>query len=197
MPVPIFDQPVVTEVKHTKEAEIKEKISPWVIFISILLISVMITFGEYAFRDMNRVFNPNYSNCFVQSGFKLAYPYVRQQNNSPKSTCELEKYERVKLILHADIAVPIILVSLVAYLFIRKRTLASAGKAIFFSISVWVGWLSIRIVGEGEYFFVKHYPLFGKYIVFFTLATLLTVLIIYIQNKVKKATQKPLNTNND
>ncbi len=192
MPVPIFEQPIIEQQSQKQPQQkqpLKEKISPWTIFLTILIIAVMITLGEFAFRDINELFNPLHDQCGTETSISLEYPYNFSRTEPAESVCNLQGYEQTRLILHADLAVPLILFSALIFLFIRGRKLGPSRKAIFYALVIFSGWLTARIVIETEHYFVKHHPLIGKYIVGMTIIIVLTVLIVFIQRMIRKKIQ--------
>lgn len=175
MPVPIFDHPVIKE--EIKEGPPKkEKLSAWSIFFSILLIAVFVIIGELAFRDLNRYFNPLYDSCKELK--EVTFQVVNE--------CDAMRYELNRLFLHADFVVPLLILGFIIYLLTRRKNLKSYLRVLKFSYYVFIAWISVHLIAEGEYFLMKHYKTIGIYAVLFTLAILLIVLIIYIQRKINK-----------
>lgn len=183
MPIPIFDQQSSLTLLEKVE-EKKEKISPWSFLFTAILIIILVTMGEFAYRDSNRVFNSRYNDCYVPVSYNSVH--FMQRVGVPSSSCNLLSYEATKLLLHADISIPILLLSSLVLVFTRKRKLYSTAKVILFSIYTFTAWMTIRLIFETESFLVKHYPLYGKYVVFITIAFVCMCLIMVIQNKLKK-----------
>jgi hypothetical protein len=182
MPIPVFEQQVVEELKEIETK--KEKVSPWSVLISILLVTILIVMGEYAFRDSNRVFNPYYDPCYRP----ISYNSVTflQQIGRPDQTCDMRAYEGTQLLLQVDIGAPILLVGLLVLLLVRKKTLSSTQKVLMTAFYIFMVWMSVRVIYETEAFLVKHYPLAGKYVVFLSISVICTVLIVLIQSKLKR-----------
>ena len=193
MPVPIFDQPVI-ESPEEKEEEVqraKERISGWAVFLSLLLVAVLVIAGEFAFRDSNRLFNPYYSSCRVESS-KSVFPYLFSQGAVSQS-CELKKYEQTRLLLHADVAVPLIVISVLVYFFVRGKRLAGQGKVLLYAYLIFVLWMAVRIIYETEYFLLKHNDLVGKYVVLLSVAIIVSYLVVLIQKKFRSKVEKELS----
>jgi hypothetical protein len=183
MPIPIFEQQTPEEmIKEIEEK--KEKVSPWSVFISILLIGILVTMGEFSFRDSNRVFNPDYTACHVRLSFNTVH--FLQTVGTPDNSCVLRTYEGTRLLLHADIAVPLFLIAILVFVLTRRRQLHSTAKVLIYSFFAFVAWMMIRIIFEMESFLVHHYALYGKYAVFLTIALVCTALIIFVQRQLKR-----------
>lgn len=184
MPVPIFDQSVTIQKKEAPKPE-KERISGFVMFLSFILIASIMVMGEFAFRDSNRLLNPYAKSC--QNTKQTATQFL--SGAKPKhipNDCDLEKYERARLIIHADIAVPILLIGLIIYFFTRRRKKQGAARVLYVSGMIFWMWIGVRLVFETELYFIKHHPLIGKYIVFGSIVIVVSILIIYIQRIMRK-----------
>ncbi|MFA5134610.1 MAG: hypothetical protein WC505_02365 [Patescibacteria group bacterium] len=186
MPIPVFEQqPAETQGAPGKPT--KEKVSGLAIFFAVLLGTVLVFMGEFLFLDVNRVFNPYYVSCFEEASSSLSNFF----SHAPfLESCDVPNYERARLILHADVAVPLILVGLFAYVIIRKRELKSHHRALFFAYLAWIVWMGGRLLAETEYYFLKHHALIGKYIVFVTVALIFSWIVIEIQRRFIKG-KKP------
>lgn len=189
MPVPVFEQPALKEVKKEEAKPTKEKFSGWAIFFALLLITVLVILGEFAFRDSDRLFNPYYQSCRVES--KITFPYFLSEESVAKA-CDIQKYEQTRLLLHADVAVPLIIISLLGYLFLKNRKFSSQTKLIFYAYLLFALWISTRIIFETEYYLLKHNELIGKYIVLISIAIILGYLIFLIQKKFWKRVEKEI-----
>ncbi|MBU0597699.1 hypothetical protein KKF61_01730 [Patescibacteria group bacterium] len=185
MPIPVFEQSSKPESSKPDKSA-KEKVSGMTIFLSILLVVCLFVMAEFAFRDVNRVFNPYYEECAVEITVSLKSPTIIKRGQVNTDICDVEKYERAKLILHADITVPIILLSILVYLLLRGRKPGVAAKTIFISYLIFLGWILLRTIAEAEIFLVTHYPLVGKYLVIVSIVIILAFLINQIQKKIRK-----------
>jgi len=183
MPVPVFDQPVIKEEKKEEPKPVKQKISGWAIFLSMLFVAALVTLGEFGFKDSNRLFNPYYESCRVKS--EVTYPYFTQKAGLDE-LCDVEKYERIRLILHADVAIPLILLSVLIYFLARGKKLSSQVKVIYYSYFIFVLWIAVRIVSETEYFLLQHVEVLGKYFVILSVAIIFSYLIFIIQKRFSK-----------
>jgi len=112
------------------------------------------------------------------SGFALLF--------SSSESCPLGQYEQVRLILHADIAVPLILISVLIYMLIRGKKLSSTKKVVSYGYFGFSLFLLGRIIAETEYYFLRHHELYGKYLVIFTFVILFTILVVQIQERFSK-----------
>lgn len=179
MPVPIFDQPVITE-KSKEELLKKEKPTGWTIFFSILLIIVFVIMGEMAFRDINKLYNPLYESCqVVKEG-----TFFSLKISEAEKACQMEKYEFTRLILHLDIVAPLFIIGLILFFILRRnKNMAIYAKIIIYSYSIFTAWLILRIVSETEYFLLKHHRMIGWYVVLMTVAFIIIFFIIFIQRK--------------
>lgn len=183
MPIPIFDQQVTRVQQESPKEEKKNKLAPTAIFLFILLTIVLFVLGEFMFRDINEVFNPDFDSC--HSSVKGT---IFQPTKIP-ADCDLNQYERIRLILHADIAVPLALLGVLLYIIIRGRKMVIQVKALVYAYLLFSLWMTARIVAETEYFFLKHHELYGKYILFVTVIVILSALIVLVQQKFKKKPQ--------
>jgi len=179
MPIPVFEQePVPEEKKEERKKEISKpltvKFSGFAIFFSILTMAALIIMGEFAFRDANDLFNPHYESCHLTKVVQAS------------EACPLGQYEQVRLILHADIAVPLILISVLIYMLVRDKKLSSTKKVVSYGYFGFSLFLLVRIVAETEYYFLSHHELYGKYLVIFTFVILFTILVVQIQKKFSK-----------
>jgi len=179
MPIPVFEQEAVPEAK--KEEDKKEiskpltvKFSGFALLFTILTMVALIIMNEFAFRDANEIFNPHYDGCHLGKAVHAS------------EVCPLGQYEQVRLILHADIAVPLILVSTLIYMLIRGKKLSSTKKVVSYGYFGFSLFLLGRIITETEYYFFVHHELYGKYLVIFTFVVLFTILVIQIQKKFSK-----------
>lgn len=184
MPVPVFEQLNASDQKQPDDvAPGKPRYTGPAIFFTILMVIVMVIFGEFAFRDSSRLFNPYYKNCQTKSG--TSFLSIGKAARIPAS-CQLERYERTRLILHADIVAPIALVTLILYAIARKRVESSQFRLMLLSLYIFAGWMVVRALGETEYFLLKHHPLYGRYIVLVTIVVLLAILISIVQKRANK-----------
>lgn len=182
MPIPVFeDQPPKDPLGQQKSG--KEKISGLAIFFAVLLGIVLVFIGEFLFLDVSRVFNPYYEVCFEETSSSLSNFFSRAPF---LEACDVASYEQARLILHADIAIPLVLVSIFIYFLIRKRELKGHQRALLFAYLSWIVWIGGRLIAETEYYFLKHHALAGKYIVFITVALIFTWIVIEIQRRFMK-----------
>jgi len=181
MPVPIFEQPELVDSKNKdQEKPAKEKFSVWAMFLALVLLAVLVVMAELAYRDSNKLFNPYYDSCQLksQSGSTTLF----QSPKYPKK-CEVQEYEQIRLLLHTDIAIPVIIISILIFMFIRKRKLSSQAKIVLYAYLVAIIWIAARLIIEAEYYVLRHNELLGKYLVLFSLVIIVTLLVVLIQKK--------------
>lgn len=177
MPIPIFEPS--TDVKHIPSAPPADrKVSGVAIFFSVVLVAILIFTMELALRDVNRLFNSQYDACYQK---KSAYTLFRSL--TPNELCEMEKYDGIRLLLHTDIIIPVILISVFLLYIYRRKNLTGYLKVLHAAYIFFILWIGIRIIGETEYFLMKHHPLCGKYVILISIITLFIFLIIYIQRR--------------
>lgn len=180
MPVPVFEQPMIKEQPaETKPA--KEKLSGMAIFFGILMVAVLVIASESAFRDFNRLSNPYYSPCHTVGSSLL------NLGKAPKipANCNLLKFEQSRLLLHADIVLPLAVIGILMFILLRKKKIPGAARILLTACCIFVIWLIGRLAVEAEYFMVKNYPLEGKYIVLLSIAFLIALGAILIQRRAK------------
>ncbi len=183
MPVPVFEQLNAQENKAEVLVAKKPGYTAGAIFFTILMVAALVVLGEFAFRDSNRLFNPYYQNC--QPKTKNATIFSGKTVKLP-ANCQVEKYERTRLILHADFVVPVILVMLVVFAATRRRLESAQLKLILLSFYIFTGWITVRVLGETEYYLLKHHTLVGRYTVILTVVALLAIMIIIVQRRANK-----------
>ncbi len=183
MPIPVFEQQSPEQAAEAMEVK-KEKISPWSIFFSIVLIAILITMGEYALKDSNRVFNPYYEACYLPTSYNTLT--FLQKIGTPKASCDMRAYEGTKLLLHLDLGAPLLLFSVLIYFLVRGKKISGSSRVMTFAWFVFVAWMLFRIIFEAESFLVRHHPLVGKYIVFISISLICVALIFFVQNRLRK-----------
>ncbi len=183
MPIPVFDQQKTLVPEEDPKEGKKHKLAPTAIFLFIVLTIVLFVLGEFMFRDVNKVFNPNFDSCHSSIKGTIFQPVKIPVD------CDLNQYERIRLILHADIAVPLVLIGILLFIIVRGRKMVMQVKALVYAYLLFSLWMAARIVAETEYYFLKHHELYGKYILFITLIVILSALIILVQKKFKKKSQ--------
>ncbi|MFA5052335.1 MAG: hypothetical protein WC544_04750 [Patescibacteria group bacterium] len=183
MPVPVFEQLSAAEIKPEDVAIQKPRYSGPAIFFTVLMVVALVIFGEFAFRDSSRLFNPYYQDCQTKSG--TSFLFIGKTSRIP-ANCQLEKYERTRLILHADFVIPASLVILLLYAAVRKRVESAQFKLILTSLYIFTGWIGVRLLGETEYYLLKHHALVGRYVVILTVVALLALMINIVQRQANK-----------
>jgi hypothetical protein len=180
MPVPIFEQSTDEKpIPSTPPAD--RKVSGVAVFFSVVLVAILIFTMELALRDVNKLFNSQYDVCYQK---KTTYTLFRSV--PPNELCEIEKYDGIRLLLHTDIIIPVILISILLLYIYRQKKLTGYLKVLHTAYIFFILWICLRIIGETEYFLIKHHPLYGKYIILITIIILFIFLIIYIQRKFQR-----------
>ncbi len=181
MPVPVFE-PAKPKQQESKQPP-KEKISGGAAFFALLFVIMLSITVELSLLDVNRLFNPNYEQC--QSQQANIIQRVFDTSRDP-SVCDVQRYEAARLLLHADIVVPLILlcILIVVILNMQKRNLV--GRIFRVTLIIFSSWISFRIMYEALAFSLKHYPLYGKYFVLLTAIAASIVMTIWLQRTVQK-----------
>jgi len=176
MPVPVFDQ----NNNHNKDVapKMKEKTSAAAIFFAVFLVMVSIFTVELFISDINSHFNNEYADCHANIKDTSLFQTVNETAN-----CDLQRYEGIRLFVHIDVLLPIVITGLIFIFIIRKKKLSSYRRVLRTAFIVFILWLSIRIIGETEYYLIKHEPIIGKYVVLFTIIWLLIYLVVLIQRR--------------
>jgi hypothetical protein len=183
MPIPVFEQQLPEQTAEAMEVK-KEKISPWSILFTIVLMAILITMGEYALKDSNRVFNPYYEACYLPTSYN-SLTFLKKVG-TPEESCNMKTYEGTKLLLHLDLGAPLLLFSVLVYFLVRGKKISGSSRVMTFAWFVFVAWMLFRIIFEAESFLVRHYPLAGKYIVFVSISFICVALIFFVQSKLRK-----------
>jgi hypothetical protein len=183
MPIPVFEQQLPEQAAESMEVK-KEKVSPWSVLLTVVLMVILITMGEYALKDSNRVFNPYYEACYLPTSYN-SLTFLKKIG-TPEESCDMKTYEGTKLLLHLDLGAPLLLFSVLIYFLVRGKKISGSSRVMTFAWFVFVIWMLFRIAFETESYLVKHYPLAGKYVVFVSIAFVCIGLILFVQNKLRK-----------
>lgn len=181
MPVPVFDQ--TNNNNKDVAPKMKEKTSAAAILFAVFLVIVSIFTTELFLGDINSRFNNEYNSCHASDKAKTLFQTVANTTN-----CDLQRYEGIRLLVHIDVMIPVVITGFIFIYIIRKKKLSSYYRVLRNAFTVYLVWLSIRMVGETEYYLIKHEPIIGKYVVLLTIILLLIYLVVLIQRKfVKKS----------
>ncbi|MFA6553437.1 MAG: hypothetical protein WCT27_03340 [Patescibacteria group bacterium] len=185
MPVPVFEQlsADAAQIKPDVLAAKNPRYTSGAIFFAILMVVALVVLGEFVFRDSSRLFNPYYQDCQSKTGNSSI---LSGKSIKIPASCQVEKYERSRLILHADFVVPIALVMLMVFAVTRRRLESAQLKLILLSLYIFTGWIIVRVLGETEYYLLKHHELIGRYTVILTVVGLLAIMIIIVQYRANK-----------
>ena len=183
MPVPVFEQPEISS-DEKKTPIINVKTSGVAILFAIFLVSVSIFTSEIFLRDINKYFNKEYNDCHYST---VTNSLVN--NMVLNKECDLRSYEGLRLLVHVDVLMPIVIVSLIFLLVIRRKKLSSYHRVLRTAYLIFAIWLSLRLVGETEYYLITHHPIYGKYLILLTIIIILIYLVIFIQKKFIKKPQ--------
>lgn len=180
MPVPVFEQ-TTQKVKDTKQVE-SDRVSGSAAFFAIILILLIAVTTEIALADINRMFNPLFGECRAHG------PIVQRifDTDSVPKTCDVQHYESARLLLHADVIVPLILLCILGMVLINinKRSLTSKIFRVVFTIVAAGG--TVRIIYEALAYSLKHHALYGKYFVLLTAAAAIIIMIMWLQRNMNK-----------
>lgn len=179
MPVPVFEQPKQKAKAAERE---EEKISGGAAFFAIVFVLMLSITLELALLDVNKLFNPQYLNC------KTGGPVIQRifETNADPGTCSVEHYEAARLLLHADVLVPLVLISILIIVILNMQKRSLTGRIFKVALVIFASWTSLRIVYEALAFSLKHHPLFGKYYVLLTALAACSVMIIWLQRSTQK-----------
>ncbi|XOU94932.1 MAG: hypothetical protein ACNFW9_02580 [Candidatus Kerfeldbacteria bacterium] len=183
MPVPVFEQPEIHNDKKESPL-INIKTSGVAILFAIFLVSVSIFTSELFLRDINKYFNNEYNDChYSATSNSLVNNIVLNEE------CDLKSYEGLRLLVHVDVLMPIVIIGLIILLTIRHKKLSSYYRVLRIAYLFFTIWLTLRLIGETEYYVITHHPIYGKYLILFTIIVILIYLVIYIQKKFVKRPQ--------
>ncbi len=176
MPVPVFES--LSEKEADVIPKIKEKTSAAAVFFAVFLVAVTIFTAELFLRDINHHFNNEYNNCHSVSETNSLFQKVAKTTN-----CNLQRYEGIRLLIHVDVLMPFVVTGYIFILIIRKKKLNSYYRVLKNAFIFLIIWLFVRMIGEMEYYMIKHEPIMGKYVVLLTIIFLLIYLVVLIQRR--------------
>jgi len=180
MPVPVFDQPMNNE-KEDVAPKMKEKTSAAAIFFAIFLVLVAMLTAELFLFDINRHFNNNYQVCNVENQTQFTF----QKAPAPEG-CDMKEYEGLRVIIHIIVLIPFIVTGFILIMLIRHKQLSTYYRILRNAFIILMCWLTVRMIGEIEYYLIKHDPVIGKYVILLTIISLLIYLVILIQRRYLK-----------
>jgi len=178
MPVPVFDQTLNDKNEKDVTPKIKERTSGVAILFAVFLVLALIFTSELFLNDTNNNFNNEYSRCLIEDANSSIF-----KKNIVSADCNLQRYEGIRLLIHIDVLIPVIITGFIFIYIIRKKKLSSYLKVLRNAFIVSISWLSFRLLAETEYYLIKHEPLIGKYIILLTIILLLIYLVVLIQRR--------------
>jgi len=183
MPIPLFEQ---TDILNKSEVKppVKPKNSAMTVFLSVIFVILLIFTLEMAVKDLNRLFNAEYNDCYQRRNIVTLMKPLKV-----KAECNIEKYRGIRLLLHADLVLPILIISSLGLYVIRKKQLTPPWKALRVAYMFFLLWLALRMIGETEYFLLKHHAIIGKYIIIFTILTGIVYAAVWVQKKIQQKAQ--------
>lgn len=183
MPVPVFEQPEMNNNKN-ESSIMHVKTSGVAILFAVFLVSVSIFTTEVFLRDINKYFNNEYNDCHYSATTNSLVNKVILNKE-----CDLKSYEGWRLLVHVDVLMPIVIISLIILLIIRRKELSSYNRVLRKAYWIFSIWLTLRLIGETEYYLITHHPIYGKYLILLTIIIILIYLVIFIQKKFIKKPQ--------
>lgn len=154
--------------------------------MSIIMVAVLVVTVEFALRDVNKLFN-QYSEQCQHSG--KSFSQVLSQPKKKVVTdqnCPAKLYEGTQALLHADVVVPIVILSILALVIVRGRKSGPIARVLKIAYTLFLLWISARIIFETEYFLIKHHQLYGKYVLLFTIIIVSLYLTVMVQRRAEK-----------
>lgn len=183
MPVPVFEQSEMVKKPEVKPPA-KPKISGMTVFLSVVFLILLVFTIELGIKDMNKLFNIEYNDCYQKRSF------VTIMKPLPvNADCNIEKYEGIRLLLHADIVLPVLILSVLGLYVYRKKKLTPQWKSLRIAYMFFLLWLAARMVGETEYYLLRHHSLIGKYVILMTIIAAVVYAAVLIQKKIQQKTQ--------
>jgi len=157
------------------------------IILTILLFVVLMFFGYKLFGDLNKSFNPHYDTCGNRYSGVRIYEEISYQVKAPTTvtTCDAAAYKLNEILLHAVLAVPLLLGAVLLYFYTHLKSEKSWGM-ITWAYFIMAIWFILHVLYEVGYFMVARYETWGMYVVLVPLVVVLTWLIIFIQKKVSQ-----------
>lgn len=186
MPVPVFEQPNPASNKTSAKKEF-DKISGAAAFFAIIFILMLAITVEFALLDVNRIFNPQHADCHVKGNvIQRVFETSRDAGN-----CDVQRYESARLLLHADVIVPIALIGILVLVLLNMRKKSLIGRIFRVTIMIFSFWLVVRIIYEALAYTLKHHALLGKYFVLITALAAVATMIIWLQRTMNKPFEVP------
>lgn len=175
MPVPVFEPALA--VKKTNQYD-AWRVSRATAFFAILMVLLLAATVELALWDVNRIYNPQYSECLSDEN---VITRIFKIGSYSSEICDVQRYEASRLLLHADVIVPVLVVSIIMLAILMRRRKDILSKVFTIALSIFSSWLTIRLIYEAESYTLKHHLLFGKYFVLLTALIIVILMIFWVE----------------
>lgn len=157
----------------------KKAKASWVaVLLVIILTMVLVGLGERLMFDLNRWFNPAYS----QYGGR-AYTTSSIYDATEGRVYDQEAYELYRLGIHTAFAIPVLLATFLVYYIVNYKKPWSPKRLVVWPYFIFAIWMMIHLVFETFYFLIRQYQTLGIYVVLILLVVLFTWLALFIQKK--------------
>jgi len=166
-----------------KKMSKKAKVSWVAVLLVIILTMVLVGFGERLMFDLNRWFNPAYSQYGGRATISSIY-------EATQTTYDLESYELYRLGIHTAFAIPVLLATFLVYYIVNYKKPWSPRRLIVWPYFIFAIWMIIHLVFETFYFLIRQYETLGIYVVLILLIALFTWLALFIQKKYHEKRQQ-------
>lgn len=173
----------------------RKKISVVGVVLTIILAIALILLGERIIFDLNRVVNPviqkveSYSSVErkISPQYSSALSYEKS-SLAPDTriyypTKEKGKYLTYKLLIHAAFIIPIFLLMILFYYWVKLRTRKEGWRVVVYAYVVFAFWMLLHLLGETSRYIIDQYKSAAIYIILGVLVVVLTPLAIFLQKK--------------
>ncbi|MBI5466356.1 MAG: hypothetical protein HY974_03645 [Candidatus Kerfeldbacteria bacterium] len=142
------------------------------VFLSLLLGVTLVGLGQRGLYDLNRLYNPHYQVC-NQARYIL----------SGGDSCPVETYAFKTVLLHSYLSLPLFLIFLGLMLYLRTHRLNTWQKAMFRVSNGVAIFFGVEFLLELIIYLFQYHRIVGWYFSLTVTATLLIVLVIYIERR--------------
>lgn len=173
----------------------RKKISVVGVILTIILAIALILLGERIIFDLNRVVNPVIQKVESSSSVerKISPQYssalsYEQSSLAPDTkiyypTKEKGKYLVYKLLIQAAFIIPIFLLMILFYYWVKLRTRQEGWRVVVYAYVIFAFWMLLHLLGETGRYIIDQYKSAAIYIILGVLVIILTPLAVFLQKK--------------
>lgn len=159
----------------TRLVSTKERLTVTSILLSFLLSVILISLGERALYDLNRLYNPHYNAC-NQAAFLI----------TAGESCPAEQFAFQNVLLHSYVSLPLFVIFFVLMLYLRHHRLNTWQKALFRVSGVVSIFFGLQFLAEAIIYLLRFHYLMGIYVTLVLSAVFLAGMVIYLERRAAK-----------